>query len=123
MSDSFDQQFLVLQQRFVKNLAERKLRINSFYAQLLSLNEKSKSLEVLVSLHREVHNLTGAAGCYQFVDLAKEARKLEDLLWEPLRKDSQVLITSKWLETLLSNLATLVAFIEQLLEEQTKADC
>lgn len=122
MSDEFDKQFLVLQQQFINNLAERKQKINTFYLQFIALGYAMTEREVLVDLHRQVHNLTGAAGCYQLISLAKESRKLEDHLFKPLCKNSKFILDEEWQQVLAKKIAALINLIDTLLSDTAEAN-
>lgn len=64
-----DSEFLQLRQLFVQGLEQRSSRI-----------EEALVNEELNELYKEVHNLVGAAGGYQFHQLSHKARGVEQLL-------------------------------------------
>ncbi len=107
MSDAFDKQFLELQKIFIGNLPERKQRINAFY---LALNSNRLDKPTLENLHREVHNLAGAAGCYQLTNLAEEARLVEDHL--SIGADSEPLQSDCWWQALENFIAHLSGLLD-----------
>lgn len=111
MSDTFEKQFLELQKIFINNLSERKQRINDLFLQLNASRLEQNALE---NLHREVHNLSGASGCYQLTNLAEEARKVEDYL--NLNANSLSLQADAWWQ----ELETFIDYLCQLIEEQAK---
>lgn len=113
MSNDFDKQFLELQQVFIGNLPERKQRINALFPQLYS-NESQQT--IVINLHREVHNLTGAAGCYQLKLLAAESRKVENHLSGVLGSNQVLLQDLKWQE----QLAFYITSLTKLIDEQVK---
>lgn len=81
-------EFAELQAGFIQRLPERQSRISQGLAVLLAEGSKSDQA-ALQLLHREVHNLVGAAGSYQLHELSQSARQLERLLWQ-LLKDAPV---------------------------------
>lgn len=85
MNKESSKQFSDLQKQFIANLDSRKQRFNHFYLEVSALALNKLEVEALVSLHREAHNLTGTAGCYQLVGLSELSRKLENHLWAGLR--------------------------------------
>lgn len=111
MSDKFEQQFLELQQIFIGNLTERKQRIDEFYVQF---SASGLAQNILVNLHREVHNLTGAAGCYKLTSLAEESRKLEDHLQVGLNKARDLTEDQQWQASLSLQLPSLTQLIDKL---------
>jgi len=113
MSDDFNKQFLELQRVFIDNLPERKQRINALLSQLYS-NELQQN--IVINLHREVHNLTGAAGCYQFKLLAAESRKVENYLSGVLGNNQVFLQDPKWQE----QLGFYIAGLTKLIDEEVK---
>lgn len=67
------QEFELLQQRFIERLPERLARLQTLLQQWLEQGNQ----QTLLLLHREAHNLTGAAGSYQLARLSHLARELE----------------------------------------------
>ncbi|SFX44055.1 Hpt domain-containing protein [Marinospirillum alkaliphilum] len=66
-------EFELLQQGFIGRLPARLACLQDLLKQWLELSEES----TLNQLHREAHNLTGAAGSYQLEALSLVARQLE----------------------------------------------
>ena len=80
---ALDAGFAALQAGFIQRLPERQQRIEPLLKDLLSA-KSAVDLQSLKLLHREVHNLVGAAGSYQLSDLSQSARQLERVLWSLL---------------------------------------
>ena len=80
---ALDAEFAALQAGFIQRLPERRQRMEPLLKDLLSA-ESAVDLQSLKLLHREVHNLVGAAGSYQLSDLSQSARQLERVLWSLL---------------------------------------
>lgn len=126
MSNDSSKQFLVLQHQFIANLQNRKQKFNDLYGEFLALELgvldvknaeiTTKELTVLVSLHREVHNLTGTAGCYQLLGLSDVSRRLENHLWTVLRKVDRCVIDQAWQEKLYKYFAGLIHAVDELIK-------
>jgi len=83
-----DQEFHEIRQLFMLGLVERQGRIEAALKQFAAVAEPDEQkLAALRDLHKEVHNLAGAAGGYQFEQLSRKSRGLESLILQLQRQE------------------------------------
>jgi HPt (histidine-containing phosphotransfer) domain-containing protein len=77
-----DDEFHRLRQLFVEGLSKRQERIEAALEDLDQMLDSSQKLQdiALLDLYKEIHNLAGAAGGYQFAQLSHKSRNLEQQL-------------------------------------------
>lgn len=78
---ALEAEFAELQAGFIQRLPERKHKISQMLNSLLANGGQLDRAELKL-LHREVHNLVGAAGSYQMNTISQSARVFERLLWQ-----------------------------------------
>lgn len=78
---ALEAEFAELQAGFIQRLPEREHKITQMLNSLLATGSQLDMAELKL-LHREVHNLVGAAGSYQMNTISQSARVFERLLWQ-----------------------------------------
>lgn len=77
-------EFLQLKQGFLRGLVGRQERLLEAWLQLKQASLEQDALwqqKALQALHKEAHNLAGAAGAYGLESLSQQARAAERLIW------------------------------------------